>query len=251
MGLLWRRWCWHYHQTSPALSIISAEHPSTFNQNLFRSFRSWTTRGDNEDGLSLSRSCDTVCRRLALAGDHRRWRRRRQQQWQSYSRQILSIRTVESLSVPPPHPWTRLRISRPQGSPKACHIRTSWRTFWLLQIAVAVTYLSSGSIHMFTHTRMTRQTIKTYRGPLSWMSIWISMPSAKQVLLDLQPTNIPRQQAFPLESVCVFAGPWKITADMGHQMQFLAHRKLARAWFQQMHILGAHCLWFSGLGDGT
>jgi hypothetical protein len=49
--------------------------------------------------------------------------------------------------------------------------------------------------------------------------------NAKQTLLDLQLTNLPRQQAF-LESVCVFAGLWKITADMGSQVRYLAHLKL-------------------------
>ncbi len=38
--------------------------------------------------------------------------------------------------------------------------------------------------------------------------------NSKQALLDLQPTNLPRQQAFPLEPVCAFTGSWKITADM-------------------------------------
>jgi hypothetical protein len=40
--------------------------------------------------------------------------------------------------------------------------------------------------------------------------------SVKQVIRDVQPTNMPRQQAFPLKPVCAFAGPTKITADMGH-----------------------------------
>jgi hypothetical protein len=49
--------------------------------------------------------------------------------------------------------------------------------------------------------------------------------NAKQTLLDLQPTNLPRQQALPLESVCVFAGSWEMTADMGSQVWYLAHPK--------------------------
>jgi hypothetical protein len=64
--------------------------------------------------------------------------------------------------------------------------------------------------------------------------------NAKQVRLDLQPTNLPRQQAMPLEPVCVFTGPWKITADMDQHMRFLVQCKLACAQFQQMHILQTH-----------
>jgi hypothetical protein len=64
--------------------------------------------------------------------------------------------------------------------------------------------------------------------------------NAKQAFLDLQPTNLPRQRAFLLESVCIFAGLWKITADMGPQVRYLAHQKLARQKFHQMHILDAH-----------
>jgi hypothetical protein len=64
--------------------------------------------------------------------------------------------------------------------------------------------------------------------------------NAKQALLDLQPTNLPRQQAFLLEPVCVFAGSWKITADMGSQVRYLAHLKLAHQKFHQMNILNAH-----------
>jgi hypothetical protein len=38
---------------------------------------------------------------------------------------------------------------------------------------------------------------------------------AKKALWDLQATRLPSQQAFPLELICVFAGPTKIIADMG------------------------------------
>ena len=41
--------------------------------------------------------------------------------------------------------------------------------------------------------------------------------NAKQALLDLQPTNLSHQRAFPLEPVCVYAGLLKITANMGPQ----------------------------------
>jgi hypothetical protein len=38
---------------------------------------------------------------------------------------------------------------------------------------------------------------------------------AKKALLDLQATQPPPQQAFPLEPICIFAGNTQITADMG------------------------------------
>ena len=63
--------------------------------------------------------------------------------------------------------------------------------------------------------------------------------NAKQALLDLQPTNPPQQRAFLLEPVGVFADSWKITADMGSQVRYLAHLNLARKKFHQMNILDA------------
>jgi hypothetical protein len=47
--------------------------------------------------------------------------------------------------------------------------------------------------------------------------------NAKQGLWNLQPTCPPSKQAFPLEPVCIFAESSKITADMGHYVQYLAH----------------------------
>jgi hypothetical protein len=60
---------------------------------------------------------------------------------------------------------------------------------------------------------------------------------AKQALMDLQPTNLPYQQAFPLEQVCIFAELSKITADMGYLMRYLAHRCLAKDSFHHLGIL--------------
>ena len=42
--------------------------------------------------------------------------------------------------------------------------------------------------------------------------------NAKQALWNLQPTRLPRGQAFPLETVYISAGTEKITADMGHHI---------------------------------
>jgi hypothetical protein len=63
--------------------------------------------------------------------------------------------------------------------------------------------------------------------------------SAKQVIRDVQPTNMPRQQAFPLEPVRAFAGPTKTTADTGHQLWYWAHWKLAKDRFHQLNIMYA------------
>jgi hypothetical protein len=71
---------------------------------------------------------------------------------------------------------------------------------------------------------------------------------AKQVLWDLQPTNLPAQQAFPLEPVCIFAESTKITPDMGDHLHYWAHLKLARERFHQLNILHTHEF---NLVDGT
>ncbi len=63
---------------------------------------------------------------------------------------------------------------------------------------------------------------------------------AKQVLWDLQPTNLPAQQAFPLEPVCIFAESTKITPEIGDHLHYWAHFKLARERFHQLHILHTH-----------
>jgi hypothetical protein len=42
--------------------------------------------------------------------------------------------------------------------------------------------------------------------------------NAKQALWSIQPMQLPRGQAFPLERMYVLAGSDKITADMGHHV---------------------------------
>jgi hypothetical protein len=61
--------------------------------------------------------------------------------------------------------------------------------------------------------------------------------NAKRVLLDIQPMNLPSQHAFPLEPVCTFAGPTKITANTGQHLWYWAHRRLAKERFYQMDIM--------------
>ncbi len=63
---------------------------------------------------------------------------------------------------------------------------------------------------------------------------------AKKALWDMQPTNLPVQQAFPLEPECIFADSTKITPDMGDPVRYWAHRKLARERFHQLNILHTH-----------
>ncbi len=43
---------------------------------------------------------------------------------------------------------------------------------------------------------------------------------SKKVLWDMQLTNLPVQQAFPLEPVCIFADSTKITPDMGDHVRY-------------------------------
>jgi hypothetical protein len=60
---------------------------------------------------------------------------------------------------------------------------------------------------------------------------------AKQALMYLQPTNLPPQQAFLLEPVCIFAELSKITADMGHHMRYHPQCCLAKDSFHHLGIL--------------
>ena len=61
--------------------------------------------------------------------------------------------------------------------------------------------------------------------------------NAKRVLLEIQPMNEPRQQAFPLEPVCAFAGSTKLTANTSKFLRYWAHRQLAKERFHQLDIM--------------
>jgi hypothetical protein len=54
---------------------------------------------------------------------------------------------------------------------------------------------------------------------------------AKRVLLSLDPTNLARQQKFPLEAICMWAGREKMMSDTGHHIRYHAHGHLAREEF--------------------
>jgi hypothetical protein len=57
---------------------------------------------------------------------------------------------------------------------------------------------------------------------------------AKRALWELQATDLPAQQAFPLEPIYIFAGQAKITADMGNYIRFWVHRQLAKKNFYSL-----------------
>ena len=60
---------------------------------------------------------------------------------------------------------------------------------------------------------------------------------AKKALWDLRPTQLPTQQAFPLEPICIFAGKTKLTADMAEYMRYWTHRQMAKETFHNLKIL--------------
>ena len=43
---------------------------------------------------------------------------------------------------------------------------------------------------------------------------------AKQEICNIDPDNLPRQEAFPLESLCVFLGKEKMSSDTGARIRF-------------------------------
>jgi hypothetical protein len=60
---------------------------------------------------------------------------------------------------------------------------------------------------------------------------------AKRVLLPHDTANLPRQDKFLLEAVCIWAGREKMTSDTGHYIRFHAHQQLAREEFAAAGIL--------------
>ena len=60
---------------------------------------------------------------------------------------------------------------------------------------------------------------------------------AKRALLSVYANNLPRQQKFPLEAICVWAGREKMTLDMGHHIWYHAHRHLAWEEFVMAGVL--------------
>jgi hypothetical protein len=60
---------------------------------------------------------------------------------------------------------------------------------------------------------------------------------AKAILWNINSTEPPMQEPFPLEPVCIFAGNRKITTDDIGSLRFLAHRKIVKETFNALHIL--------------
>jgi hypothetical protein len=60
---------------------------------------------------------------------------------------------------------------------------------------------------------------------------------AKRALLSLDATNLPWQQKFPLEAICVWVGREKMTSDTGHHIRYHAHGHLAWEEFTAAGLL--------------
>ena len=56
---------------------------------------------------------------------------------------------------------------------------------------------------------------------------------AKAILRSQDVTNLPPQEAFPLESICMFVEGKKMTSDTGAHIRYAAGRQIARSFFHQ------------------
>jgi len=54
---------------------------------------------------------------------------------------------------------------------------------------------------------------------------------AKKRIWDADPMNLPTQESFPLEPVCMFVEGEKVTSESGELIRFHAHRQLAQDFF--------------------
>ena len=60
---------------------------------------------------------------------------------------------------------------------------------------------------------------------------------AKKEIWELDADNLPKQQPFPLEPICMYINNEKMTSDTGNQIRFQAHYRLARDVFCDNRIL--------------
>jgi hypothetical protein len=91
---------------------------------------------------------------------------------------------------------------------------------------------------LYSHVRAHQDDKMVYQDISRPLQLNCSMDfNAKRVLLDIQPMNEPHQNAFPLEPVCAFAGPTKLTANMGKYLWYWAHKRLAKERFYQLDIM--------------
>ena len=56
---------------------------------------------------------------------------------------------------------------------------------------------------------------------------------AKAILRSHDVTDLPQQEAFPLESICMFVDGTKMTSDMGAHIRYAVGRQVARFFFHQ------------------
>ncbi len=56
---------------------------------------------------------------------------------------------------------------------------------------------------------------------------------AKAILSSHDVTDLPQQEAFPLESICMFVDGKKMTSDMGAHIRYAAGRQVARSFFHR------------------
>ncbi len=56
---------------------------------------------------------------------------------------------------------------------------------------------------------------------------------AKAILCSHDVTDLPRQEAFPLESICMFVDGKKMTSDTGAHIRYAAGHQVARSFFHQ------------------
>ncbi len=56
---------------------------------------------------------------------------------------------------------------------------------------------------------------------------------AKAILRSQDVTNLPPQEAFPLEPICMFVEGKKMTSDTGAHIRYAAGRQIARSFFHQ------------------
>ena len=56
---------------------------------------------------------------------------------------------------------------------------------------------------------------------------------AKAILRSRDVTNLPQQEAFPLEPICMVVKGKKMTSDTGAHIRYAAGRQIARSFFHQ------------------
>ena len=60
---------------------------------------------------------------------------------------------------------------------------------------------------------------------------------AKQEIWDLDPDNLPHQEAFLMEPFCVFIGKEKMSSDTGARIRLWYHKQLAEEVYRNLRIL--------------